>query len=63
MAARKYIFNTGVLTSAFSFLGLARTTRRGPHDWRLVLMWVSALVGLALAVGTVIEQSRDAEDY
>jgi cytochrome c oxidase assembly factor CtaG len=63
VAARKFIFNAGVLTSAFSFLGLARTTRRGPRDWRLVLMWVSALVGLALAVGSVIEESRDAEDY
>jgi hypothetical protein len=63
VAVRKYIFNTGVLTSAFSFLGLARTTKRGPRDWRLVLMWISALVGLALAVGTVIEKNRDAEDY
>ena len=63
MSARKYILNTGVLTSAFSFLGLARTTKRGPRDWRLVLMWISALVGLALAVGTVIENNRNSEDY
>jgi hypothetical protein len=63
VAARKYILNTGVLTSAFSFLGLARTTKRGPRDWRLVLMWISALLGLALAIGTVIENNRDAEDY
>jgi cytochrome c oxidase assembly factor CtaG len=63
VSARKYIFNAGILGAAFSFLGLARTTKRGPRDWRLILMWISALVGLAIAVGTVIEDSRDAEDY
>lgn len=60
---RKFILNTGVLSAAFSFLGLAKTTKSGPRDWRLILMWISALAGLAIAVGTVIEQSKEAEDY
>jgi hypothetical protein len=63
VAMRKYILNAGVLSAAFSFFGLAKTTARGPRDWRLILMWVSALAGLAIAVGTVIEQSKEAEDY
>lgn len=63
VAVRKYILNAGVLSSATSFFGLAKATKRGPRDWRLVLMWISALAGLAIAIGTVIEQSRDAEDY
>jgi hypothetical protein len=60
---RKFILNTGVLSAAFSFIGLAKTTATGPRDWRLILMWVSALAGLAIAVGTVIEKSKEAEDY
>lgn len=59
---RKYIFNAGVLSAAFSFIGLARSTARGPRDWRLVLMWVSALAGLAIAIGTVVEQAKELED-
>lgn len=62
MAARKYLFNTGVLGAAFSFFGLARTTKRGPRDWRLVLMWISAILGLAIAIGTVAEQSKIEQD-
>jgi len=59
---RKYIFNAGVLSAAFSFIGLARSTARGPRDWRLILMWVSALAGLAIAIGTVVEQAKELED-
>ena len=62
MAARKYIFNTGVLGAAFSFLGLARTTKNGPRDWRLILMWISAALALAIAIGTVAQQGKIEED-
>jgi hypothetical protein len=60
---RKYVFNIPVLSAAFSFIGLAKTTATGPRDWRLILMWVSALAALGIAVGTVIEKNKEAEDY
>jgi len=62
VAARKYIFNTGVLGALFSFFGLARTTKNGPRDWRLVLMWISAALALAIAIGTVAQQDKIEED-
>jgi hypothetical protein len=60
---RKFLFNTSVLSAAFGVVGLARTTKRGPRDWRLILLWLSWGATLAIAIGTVIENSRDAEDY
>jgi len=60
---RKFILNTSVLSSVFSAFGVVQATRRGPRDWRLVLMWVSWAISVAIAIGTVIEESRDAEDW
>ncbi|MGE3193190.1 MAG: hypothetical protein AB7K08_06965 [Microbacteriaceae bacterium] len=60
---RKYLFSIPVLSAVFSFIGLAKTTATGPRDWRLILMWVSALAALGIAVGTVIEKNKEAEDY
>jgi hypothetical protein len=60
---RKFLLNTSVLSAAFGALGLAKTTKRGPRDWRLILLWLSWGATLAIAIGTVIEQSRDSEDY
>jgi hypothetical protein len=60
---RKFLLNTSVLSAAFGVVGLARTTKRGPRDWRLILLWLSWGATLAIAIGTVIENSRDAEDY
>jgi hypothetical protein len=59
---RKFLLNTSVLSAAFGAFGLAKTTKRGPRDWRLILLWISWGATLAIAVGTVIEQSRDSED-
>lgn len=58
---RKFLFNTSVLSAAFGVFGLARTTQRGPRDWRLILLWLSWGATLAIAIGTVIEKSRDEE--
>jgi hypothetical protein len=44
-------------------VGVIRTTRNGPRDWRLILQWIIWGASVAIAVGTVIEQSKDAEDY
>jgi uncharacterized membrane protein YraQ (UPF0718 family) len=55
---RKFILNTSVLSAVASGWGVVQTTRHGPRDWRLVLMYVSWGISLAIAVGTVIEESK-----
>jgi len=58
---RKFIFNFSVLSSLFGAVGLAKSTASGPRDWRLALLWVAWGINVAIAVGTVIEQSQDHE--
>lgn len=58
---RKFIFNFSVLSSLFGAVGLAKSTASGPRDWRLALLWVAWGINVAIAVGTVIEQSKDHE--
>ncbi len=48
-------------SSVFPAIGLLRASKDGPRDWRLILMWASFGIGVALAVGTVLEKSREAE--
>ena len=60
---RKFLFNTSVLSALFSSIGVIKTTTQGPRDWRLILLWVSWAASLAIAVGTVVEETKDAEDY
>jgi hypothetical protein len=60
---RKFLFNTSVLSALFSALGVIKTTSQGPRDWRLILMWVSWAASLAIAIGTVVENTKDSEDY
>jgi hypothetical protein len=60
---RKFLFNTAVLSALFSAFGVVQSTRKGPRDWRLALMWVSWAASLAIAIGTVVEDTKDAEDY
>jgi hypothetical protein len=59
---RKFIFNGSIISSIFGGLGVVQTTRKGPRDWRLILMWVSWGISLAIAVGTVVEQAREANE-
>lgn len=56
---RKFILNSSVISSLFGAVGLVKTSKSGPRDWRLILMWVSWAATVAIAVGTVIEQSRE----
>lgn len=60
---RKFLFSTSVLGAVFSGVSVARTTKSGPRDWRLILQWVIWGASVAIAVGTVIEKSNNAEDY
>jgi hypothetical protein len=57
---RKYIFNGSLISAVFGGVSAIRATRTGPRDWRLALLWVSWGISMALAVGNVIEQSREA---
>ncbi|UYN82511.1 MAG: hypothetical protein KIT89_06995 [Microcella sp.] len=58
---RKFLFNGAVLGAAFSAIGVINQTRTGPRDWRLALMWVSWGISVAIAVGSVIEESRETD--
>jgi hypothetical protein len=58
---RKYILNGAVISAVFSARNVVSTTKDGPRDWRLVLIWVSWGISVALAVGSVIEESRERE--
>ena len=60
---RKFLFNTSVLGVLFNGIDVAKTTSQGPRDWRLILMWVAWGASLAIAIGTVVENTKDAEDY
>ncbi|MCS0500266.1 hypothetical protein [Protaetiibacter mangrovi] len=58
---RKFIFNTSVLSSLFGAVGVIQSTRKGPRDWRLILMWIGWACSVAVAVGTVIEDQKNNE--
>ena len=58
---RKFLLNTSVLSAAFGALGLAKTTKNGPRDWRLILLWIAWGINVAIAVGTVAENAKDHE--
>ncbi len=58
---RRFIFNTSILGALFGIFGVVQTSRRGPRDWRLALAWISWGLTVAIAVGTVIEDSKTQE--
>ena len=55
---RKFIFNTTLLSAIVGGWGTVQSTRSGPRDWRLILMWISWGATVAIAVGTIIEQAN-----
>ena len=59
---RKFIFNGAVIGAVIGLWSTIQTTRSGPRDWRIPLMWIGAAISLIIAVGTVVEESRAAED-
>lgn len=54
---RRFIFNTSILSALFGGFGVIKATASGPRDWRLILMWVSWGLAVAIAVGTVIKEA------
>jgi hypothetical protein len=59
---RKYILNTSIISSLIGAVGVIQTTRKGPRDWRLILMWVSWGITVALAIGSTMEKDEDARE-
>jgi hypothetical protein len=59
---RKFLFNTSILSAVFGVWGLAQATRKGPRDWRLILMWVSWGLTVAIAVGSVAKEAEAAAE-
>ncbi|WP_448005109.1 hypothetical protein [Agromyces bauzanensis] len=58
---RKYLFSGAVISSVFGAIGVVRATIAGPRDWRLILMWIAWAASLAIAIGTVADESKRAE--
>lgn len=58
---RKYLLNGAILSSVFGAVGVIKTSKDGPRDWRLALMWISWGISVAIAVGTVIEDNKTGE--
>ena len=59
---RKFIFSSSVISAVFGGWSVLQTTRRGPRDWRLLLMWLSWAISLAIAMGTVLDEARTGID-
>lgn len=55
---RKFIFNTSVLSAVFGAWSTIQTTRSGPRDWRLVLMWLSWAATVAVAIGSAQKEAE-----
>jgi hypothetical protein len=58
---RKYVFNGAIISAAVGLWSTIQSSRSGPRDWRIVLMWINAGIAVAIAVGTVIQESKEAE--
>ncbi|CAN5131421.1 hypothetical protein BH09ACT2_BH09ACT2_07370 [soil metagenome] len=59
---RKYIFSGTFVSAILGGWGTLQTTRKGPRDWRLALMWISWVITVVVAVDTVLEQSRKVDE-
>ena len=55
---RKFLFSGTVISALFGVGTVIKASKQGPHDWRLVLIWVSWACTLAVALGTVVKQSQ-----
>ena len=58
---RKFIFSGTFLGAIFGGFSMLKATKNGPRDWRLILMWVSWGLTVAIAVGSVLKEQHDNE--
>ncbi len=56
---RRFQFLTQIIGSLFGGWTVLQSTRKGPRDWRLILMWVSWAATLAIAIGSVVKEQQD----
>ncbi len=59
---RKFIFSGTLISAVIGGWSTLQTTRKGPRDWRLILMWVIWAITVVIAVDSVVEQSRTADE-
>lgn len=59
---RKYLFSGSLISSVLGGWSILQTTRKGPRDWRLILMWISWAATVAIAVGTIVRKNDDKFD-
>jgi hypothetical protein len=59
---RKYLLNGSIISAVVSGWSTLKATRTGPKDWRIPLSWVAWALTLAIAIGTVHYESREAVD-
>jgi len=59
---RKYLFNGAVISAAIGLWTTIQSSKSGPRDWRIPLMWINAAISLALAVGAVLQESKEASE-
>ncbi|MEY9950616.1 hypothetical protein [Leifsonia sp. EB34] len=59
---RKYIFNGAIISAVIGLWTTVQSTKEGRRDWRVVLMWISAAISVVIAVGSVLEESREADE-
>lgn len=57
----KIFFRSSVLGALLGGISALRATLRGPRDWRVILLWIGWAITVAIAVGNVIEESREAD--
>lgn len=55
----RYLFSTGLIGAITAGYSLLRGTRETPITWRAVLAWLSWGITLALAIGAVVDMSRE----
>lgn len=59
---RKYLFNGAVISAAIGLWTTIQSSKSGPRDWRVPLMWINAAISLVIAIGAVIADSKEAEE-
>jgi len=56
---RKFIFSSAMLGVVVGGWNVLQSTRRGPRDWRLVLMWIGWALSTAVAIGTIVKDADE----